>query len=116
MTRASIDIHGIISQFQTSAKFKDLTWRGSFAEYINIVKESPQVTRTAFQRVYDMIMSYGTGEYTEFKKKITHYKFFDNDTNDGKDAIYGLDIPLMKLVNTFRSAAEGYGTERRVIL
>jgi len=34
----------------------------------------------------------------------------------GEDAIYGLDIPLMKLVNIFKSAAQRYGTERRVIL
>ncbi|HEX4613434.1 MAG TPA: serine protein kinase, partial [Urbifossiella sp.] len=32
------------------------------------------------------------------------------------DGIYGLDRPLMQLVNTFKSAALGYGTERRVIL
>ena len=33
-----------------------------------------------------------------------------------QDAIYGLDIPLMRLVNIFKSAAKRYGTERRVIL
>src|SRR5262249_23293210 len=32
------------------------------------------------------------------------------------DAIYGLDRQLMHLVNTFKSAAKGYGTERRVLL
>jgi serine protein kinase len=34
----------------------------------------------------------------------------------GDDAVFGLDITLMKLVNTFRSAAYGYGTDKRVIL
>jgi serine protein kinase len=116
MTRSSVDIHGLISQFAATEKFKDLNWKGSFADYINIVKEHPEITRTAFQRVYDMITTYGSSEYVEFKKKVTHYKFFDDERNAGKDAVYGLDIPLMKLVNAFRSAAEGYGTERRVIL
>ena len=116
MSKSNVDIAGIISQFQGSAKFKDLNWKGSFSDYVNMVKANPEVTRTAFQRVFDMIMSYGTSEYTEFKKKITHYKFFDDETNGGKEAVFGLDISLMKLVNTFRSAAEGYGTERRVIL
>ncbi|HMP17035.1 MAG TPA: serine protein kinase, partial [Gemmatales bacterium] len=32
------------------------------------------------------------------------------------DAIYGLDRTLSQLVNVFKSAALGYGTERRVIL
>src|SRR5205809_7291604 len=36
--------------------------------------------------------------------------------NGGRDAVYGLDVPLMKMVNVFKSAAQGYGTERRVIL
>ena len=116
MTRPNLDIHGLISHYQAAEKFKDLSWKGSFGDYINIVREHPEITRTAFQRVYDMVSTYGATEYTEFKKKVTHYKFFDDERNNGKDAVYGLDIPLMKLVNTFRSAAEGYGTERRVIL
>ncbi len=116
MGKSNVDIYGLISQFQASEKFKDLNWRGTFADYINQVKDHPELTRTAFQRVYDMITGYGVNEYTEFKKKIVHYKFFDDERNGGKDAIYGLDISLMKLVNTFRSAAESYGTERRVIL
>lgn len=111
-----LDIHGLIAEHQASEKYKDLNWRGTFDEYVNIVKENPEITRTAFQRLYDMIMEYGTTEYTEFKKKIIHYKFFDDEQNDGKDAVFGLDISLMKLVNAFRSAAEGYGTEKRVIL
>jgi len=116
MAKSNVDIHGLISQYQTEEKFRDLTWRGTFGDYVNLIKDHPEITRTAFQRVYDMIMGYGSTEYVEFKKKVTHYKFFDDETNDGKDAIYGLDIALMKLVNAFRSAAEGYGTERRVIL
>ncbi|MCK5504494.1 MAG: serine protein kinase, partial [Thermodesulfovibrionia bacterium] len=42
--------------------------------------------------------------------------FFDDPNNDGKDAVYGLDISLMKLVNVFKSAAHRYGTEKRVLL
>jgi len=66
--------------------------------------------------MYDMILSAGTREYIDNKKKIVHYNFFDDPIGEGHDAIYGLDIPLMKLVNIFKSAAQRYGTERRVIL
>src|SRR5262249_55985794 len=31
-------------------------------------------------------------------------------------AVFGLDIPLMKMVNIFKSAAHRYGTEKRVLL
>ena len=30
--------------------------------------------------------------------------------------MFGLDVPLMKLVNVFKAAAHGYGAEKRVIL
>src|ERR1039457_2453377 len=108
MSRSNVDIHGLISRFEATDKFRDLNWKGSFNDYVNIVKDRPEITRTAYQRLFDMIMGHGVTEYTEFKKKITHYKFFDDEHNGGKDAVYGLDIPLNKLVNAFRSAAEGY--------
>jgi len=63
-----------------------------------------------------MILSYGFEEYTEYKKKIVHYKFFEDSIDDGKDALFGLDLPLMKLVNVFQSAARRYGTEKRILL
>lgn len=116
MAKASVDVNSLISKFQATEQFRDMNWRGSFQDYVNIVKENPEVTRSAYQRMYDMIMGYGTSEYTEFKKKITRYKFFEDPIAEGKDAVFGLDIHLMRLVNTFRAAAEGYGTERRVIL
>jgi serine protein kinase len=74
------------------------------------------VTRTAFQRVYDMFLSYGQEEYIDNKKRLIRYNFFKDEHHGGRDAIYGLDIPLMRLVSVFKSAAERYGTERRVIL
>src|SRR5712692_5791946 len=35
---------------------------------------------------------------------------------EGVEGVFGLDIPLMKLVNVFKSAAQHYGTEKRVLL
>ena len=105
-----------IASYQNVEQYRELTWNGTFEDYLNLVRRSPTVTRNAFQRVYDLIMSYGREEYIDFKKKLVHYPFFDDPDNNGADAIYGLDIPLMRLVNVFKSAALGYGTERRVIL
>ena len=105
-----------ISMFQDMKEYQDLHWEGGFEEYLDIVRKDPKVTRNAFQRVYDMIVSYGREEYVDSKKKLVHYPFFDDPFGGGADAIYGLDIPLMRLVNVFKSAAFGYGTEKRVIL
>jgi serine protein kinase len=91
-------------------------WEGTFEEYLNIVIEHPEVTRTAYQRLYDMILSHGTEDVYENKEKVVRYKFFTEFASRHSDSIYGLDRALVQLVNTFKSAAKGYGTERRVLL
>ena len=106
----------LLKTWQNKSEHQDLSWVGSFDDYLDLVKENPRITRNAFQRMYDMIMTKGTEEYVDVKKRMIHYNFFDDADNNGKDAVFGLDIPLMKLVNVLRSAALGYGTEKRVIL
>ncbi|MFQ5719065.1 MAG: PrkA family serine protein kinase [Acidobacteriota bacterium] len=113
-TRASLT--SWIGGLNDSRSFRERHWRGDFEDYLKLVRDNPRVCRTAFQRVYDMILSKGTTEYFDTKKRIIHYHFFDDLDHSGKDAIFGLDIPIMRLVNVFKSAASGYGTEQRVIL
>jgi len=96
--------------------YKELHWGGTFAEYLDLVIENPDICRNAFQRMYDMILSYGTVEYIEHKENIIHFNFFDDPISDGRDAIYGLDRSLMRFVHNMKSAAKGYGTERRILL
>jgi serine protein kinase len=95
---------------------KKLHWRGTFQDYLKMIEENPKLLRSAWKRIYDMVLSHGTEEYVDSKKKIIHYKFFDDPFHNGRDAIFGLDIPLMKLVKVFHSAARRLGTEKRVIL
>ncbi len=106
----------MIQNSQDLNEFKHLHWTGTFAEYLDRVRENPRLTRNAFQRLYDMILTHGTEEYVEFKKRIVRYKLFDDPIDDGKDAIYGIDVHLMKLVQVLKAAAMGYGPEKRVIL
>src|SRR5262245_445337 len=105
-----------IAALQDPKSYAELNWEGSFEDYLNLVRQNPKVTRTAFQRIYDMILTYGKTEYIEYKKKLIRYHFFSDEKFGGRDAIFGLDVPLMKLVNVFKSAAQSYGTERRVLL
>ncbi len=105
-----------INQQFNKSDYRKLHWEGSFAEYLEIVRENPEVTRTAYQRLYDMILSHGTEEVYEHKEKVIRYRFFTDFAEKYGDAVYGLDRPLMQLVNTFMSAAREYGTERRVLL
>ncbi len=106
----------MISEMQDRKTFQDLNWTGTFADYLDIVASNPRVARNAFQRIYDMVMSYGTEEFIDAKKRLIRYKFFSDTSFDQDDAIFGLEIPLMRLVNFFKAAAQGYGTEKRVLL
>ncbi|HEY7309765.1 MAG TPA: serine protein kinase [Gemmataceae bacterium] len=105
-----------LRQQQNLSDYRKTHWEGSFEEYLDIVAEHPEVTRTAYQRLYDMILSHGTEEVFETKEKVIRYKFFTEYAAKHGDGIYGIDRPLMQLVNAFKSAAKGYGTERRVLL
>lgn len=110
------NLKSILSQWKGADTFKELNWSGAFDDYLALIKQNPKITRNAFQRMYDMIMEGGTSEYVDVKKRMVHYKFFDDEITGGKDAVFGIDVSLMKLVNVLRSAALGYGTEKRVIL
>ncbi len=101
---------------QDLQQYRELNWEGSFAEYLELVSADPNVARNAYQRLYDLIMQFGTETYVEFKKEIVRYRFFDDPFDNGRDAVFGLDVHLEKLVRVLKSAALGYGTERRVIL
>ena len=101
---------------QDTKNFRDLHWEGTFEEYLELVRQDPAITRAAFERVYDMIVSYGSTEYARNRETLIHYNFFDDPFENGKDAVFGLDKPLMELVRIFQSAARRYGTERRVLL
>lgn len=110
------DLIAMIASRQNLADYQKKHWHGSFAEYLDIVRRDPKVTRTAYQRVYDMILSHGTEEIVVNKEKLVRYKFFDDRENNGQDAIFGLNRTLLNLVNILKSAAHRYGTERRVLL
>ncbi len=105
-----------LAAFQDADRYRALHWEGSFEDYLQIVREKPFVTRNAFQRLYDMVIGYGSEEYIDNKKRITRYPFFSDPFDAGKDAIFGLDITLMRLVHVLQAAAQGYGPERRIIL
>ena len=105
-----------IAKMQDLSGFRDLHWEGDFEAYVDLVREDPSISRSAYQRLYDMIVSYGSEEYTRNRERLIHYNFFDDPFENGKDAVFGIDKQLMDLVQIFRSAAHRYGTERRVIL
>ena len=107
------DIVSLIETSQDVDAFREQNWEGNYEEYLEIVRQNPKVARTAFQRLYDMILSHGTEDYTELREKLVCYTFFKDGEFEGEDAVYGLERPLMKLVDIFKAAAQRYGTEKQ---
>src|SRR5688572_28664783 len=101
-----IDGRGIISlvaERQDLDQFRKKHWEGGFEDYLELVRSVPGITRNAFERVYDMVLSYGVETYEQNRERRVHYKFFDDPDHGGEDGVFGLDESLAALVNAFKS-------------
>jgi serine protein kinase len=106
----------VVSEGINREQYRALHWEGSFDEYLEILLKDPRITRNAFQRLYDMILSHGAEEFVEHREKLTRYRFFSDPIGEGRDAVFGLERSLLRLVYVLKSAAQGFGAERRVLL
>lgn len=83
-----------------------LKWEGTFAEYLEIIKERPEVAQTAHSRVYNMIKSAGVEE----RNGQRWYRFFGQE-------IFGLESSLERLVEEyFHPAARRLDVRKRILL
>src|SRR5690625_2537582 len=83
-----------------------LQWEGTFADYLEIVKERPEVAQTAHSRVYNMIKHSGLSERNGRKM----YDFFGEE-------IFGLEDAIEKLVEEYlHPAAKRLDVRKRILL
>lgn len=83
-----------------------LKWEGTFAEYLEIVKEQPWVAQSAHSRVYNMIRDAGIEEENGVKR----YNFFSGQ-------LFGLEESLERLIEEyFHPAAKRLDVRKRILL
>ncbi|MEC1179734.1 PrkA family serine protein kinase [Metasolibacillus meyeri] len=83
-----------------------LKWEGSFSDYLEIIKERPEVAQTAHSRVYNMLKSAGVEERDGQKM----YHFFGEE-------IFGLEAALERLIEEyFHPAAKRLDVRKRILL
>lgn len=83
-----------------------LKWEGTFADYLEILRERPEVAQTAHSRIYNMVKDAGVIEEGEKKR----YLFFENQ-------IFGLEESVERLVEEyFHSAAKRLDVKKRILL
>ena len=93
-------------------------FEGSFLEYLDIVKENPDVAKLAHKRMNDIITSQGY-EVLKPEENPRIKKIYGNEIvkryNFFKDDFFGIDKVLMKLMNYLNSASMK-GEEARQVL
>jgi serine protein kinase len=89
------------------ARVEKLTWRGTFAEYLELVRKNPIIAQTAHSRVYNMIKNAGIEENDDGTRS---YRFFSRE-------MFGLDRAIERLVEEyFHSAARRLDVRKRILL
>src|SRR4051812_50088231 len=106
----------IIDRKLDVSKFREQHWEGTFWDYLDLAIDNPSVARNAFQRVYDMILTYGTEAFSQFKQELTRYKFFSDPIDNGGGALFRLGKAPPRLVGFFKSPGQGDGTRRGDLL
>lgn len=111
-----MDFKDIIENDRESRKKEE--FEGTFLEYLQLVKNNPDIVKLAHKRMYDIIINKGyevlkPEDNPRIKKlygnePIKRYNFFKNE-------FFGIDRVIMKLVNYFHSAAMK-GEESRQVL
>ncbi|NLL05223.1 MAG: PrkA family serine protein kinase [Clostridiaceae bacterium] len=111
-----LDLSSIIRKDREERKVK--YFEGSFLEYLEILREDPEIPMLAHQRMYKVITEPGvevikTDENHRLRRiygndSIKRYKFFE-------DEFFGIDKTIMKIVRYFHSAAMA-GEEARQVL
>ncbi len=87
-----------------------LHWEGSFRDYFELVSQNPRLAELSHARVNDMIHAAGIEKLNEgARDEITRYKFF-------ADELYGIEEPLARIVEYFKSAAQRLEVRKRILL
>jgi serine protein kinase len=82
-----------------------LHWRGTFWNYLAMVRENPRLARLSHARVYDMIADMGrVGEGPDGR-----LRFFEEE-------LFGLDHTLEQLMDYLHSAARRLEVRKRILL
>jgi serine protein kinase len=104
-------------KFNISERLEDLRrerealhWEGSFRDYFELVSQNPRLAQLSHARVNDMIHAAGIEKLNEgTRDEMARYKFFAEE-------LYGIEEPLARIVEYFKSAAQRLEVRKRILL
>ncbi|HKP13563.1 MAG TPA: protein prkA, partial [Blastocatellia bacterium] len=87
-----------------------LHWEGTFRDYFELVTQNPAISKLSHARVCDMILAGGVDKINEGSRdEITRYNFF-------ADELFGIEGPISKIVEYFKSAGQRLEVRKRILL
>lgn len=104
-------------QFNISERLEDLRrehealrWEGSFREYFELVAQNPRIAQLSHARINDMVHAAGVERLNEgTQHEILSYNFFASE-------LFGIEEPIARIVEYFKSAAQRLEVRKRILL
>ncbi|HVG31473.1 MAG TPA: PrkA family serine protein kinase [Pyrinomonadaceae bacterium] len=105
------------NQFNISQRLEDLRrdrellrWEGSFRDYFELVAQNPRIAQLSHARINDMIHGAGVEKLNEgTRDEIARYNFFATE-------LFGIEEPIARIVEYFKSAAQRLEVRKRILL
>jgi predicted Ser/Thr protein kinase/intein/homing endonuclease len=87
-----------------------LQWEGTFRDYFELVTQNPRLAELSHARINDMIHAAGVAKLNEgTRDEVTRYNFFAAE-------LFGIEEPLARIVEYFKSAAQRLEVRKRILL
>lgn len=87
-----------------------LAWEGTFRDYFELVSQNPNLSKLSHARICDMILDTGVEKINEGSRdEITRFNFFS-------DELYGIEGPISRIVEYFKSAGQRLEVRKRILL
>lgn len=87
-----------------------LVWEGTFRDYFELASANPRLAALSHARICDMILNAGVDKISEgTRDEIARYRFFS-------DELYGIEEPIARIVEYFKSAAQRLEVRKRILL
>ena len=87
-----------------------LRWEGSFRDYFELVAQNPRIAQLSHARINDMVHAAGVDRLNEgTQHEILSYNFFSPE-------LFGIEEPIARIVEYFKSAAQRLEVRKRILL
>ena len=105
------------NKFNISERLEDLRrehealrWEGSFRDYFELVSQNPRIAQLSHARINDMVHAAGVERLNEgTQHEVLSYNFFSNE-------LFGIEEPIARIVEYFKSAAQRLEVRKRILL